>query len=106
LDSTNKSETGGLSGRPLKELSNQATKRFYELTRGELLIIGAGGIETGHDALERIKSGASLVQIYTAMVYEGPVIVNKIKRELVQELNDQGFKNISDAIGANVKLNN
>ena len=86
LTSTNKTETGGLSGRPLKSLSNQATERFYELTNGEMLIIGAGGIETGHDALERIKSGASLVQIYTAMVYEGPTIVNKIRRELVQEL--------------------
>ena len=86
LTSVNKIETGGLSGRPLKSLSNQATERFYELTNGEMLIIGAGGIETGYDALERIKSGASLVQIYTAMVYEGPTIVNKIKRELVQEL--------------------
>ncbi len=86
LTSEYKTETGGLSGRPLKMLSNQATKRFYELTNGEMLIIGAGGIETGNDALERIKSGASLVQIYTAMVYEGPMIVNKIKRELVHEL--------------------
>lgn len=86
LKSSNKTETGGLSGRPLKEKSNQVTKRMYELTNGELTIIGVGGIENGKDALERIKNGASLIQIYTAMVYQGPVIVNKLKRELLNEL--------------------
>ena len=75
-----------MSGRPLKEKSNQVTKRMYELTNGELTIIGVGGIENGKDALERIKNGASLIQIYTAMVYQGPVIVNKLKRELINEL--------------------
>lgn len=84
--SKNKTETGGLSGRPLKELSNNVTRRFYELTNGELPIIGVGGIESGRDALERIKSGASLIQIYSAMVYEGPTIVNKIRRELIENL--------------------
>ena len=59
---------------------------MYELTNGELTIIGVGGIENGKDALERIKNGASLIQIYTAMVYQGPVIVNKLKRELLNEL--------------------
>ncbi len=86
LKSSNKNESGGLSGRPLKEKSNQVTKRMYELTNGELTIIGVGGIEDGKDALERIKNGASLIQIYTAMVYQGPVIVNKLKRELLSEL--------------------
>ncbi len=66
--SKSKSETGGLSGRPLKELSNKAISRVYELTNGELTIIGVGGIENGQDALEKIKSGASLIQIYTSMV--------------------------------------
>lgn len=82
----NKTETGGLSGRPLKEMSNKTTRRFYELTNGKLPIIGVGGIESGKDALERIKSGASLIQIYTSMVYEGPTIVNKIRRELLENL--------------------
>jgi len=103
LISENRIEIGGLSGRPLKELSNKATYRFYELTNGKLPIIGAGGIETGQDALERIKSGASLIQIYTSMVYEGPIIVNKIRRELVEEMSKQGYKNISEAIGVNFK---
>ena len=103
LISENRIETGGLSGRPLKGLSNKVTLRFYELTNGKLPIIGAGGIETGQDALERIKSGASLIQIYTSMVYEGPIIVNKIRRELVEEMSKQGYKNISEAIGVNFK---
>ena len=103
LISENRIETGGLSGRPLKELSNKVTLRFYELTNGKLPIIGAGGIETGQDALERIKSGASLIQIYTSMVYEGPIIVNKIRRELVEEMSKQSYKNISEAIGVNFK---
>ncbi len=86
LLSKEKKETGGLSGRPLKAVSNAALKRMYELTRGQLALIGSGGIESGQDALERIKSGATLVQIYTAMSFEGPTIVNRIKRELIEEL--------------------
>ncbi len=84
--SENKTQTGGLSGRPLKSKSNQVTKRMYELTNGKVAIIGVGGIENGKDALERIKNGASLIQVYTAMVYQGPIIVNKLKRELLAEL--------------------
>lgn len=67
-------------------MSTKAIKRFYELTKGELPIIGVGGIENGQDALEKIKSGATLVQVYSAMVYEGPTLVNKIKRELIDLL--------------------
>lgn len=59
---------------------------MYELTDGKIVLIGVGGIENGRDALEKIKSGASLVQIYTSMVYQGPVIVDKIRRELIQLL--------------------
>ena len=59
---------------------------MYELTQGKLTMIGVGGVENGSDALEKIKSGASLVQLYTSMVFEGPVIVNKIRRELIEQL--------------------
>ena len=86
LKNKNKIETGGLSGQPLKKMSNKVTERMYELTNGKIAIIGVGGIRTGKDALEKIKCGASLIQIYTSMVYEGPTIVNKIKRELVYQL--------------------
>ena len=78
----NKLESGGLSGNPLKNLSNEVTQRMFELTQGKITIIGVGGIENGQDALEKIKCGASLIQIYTSMVYEGFPIVDKIKREL------------------------
>lgn len=84
--SAHKKETGGLSGRPVKELSNKAIKRFFELTEGRLMIVGVGGIENGQDALDKIKCGATLVQVYSAMVYQGPVLVNKIKRELIELL--------------------
>jgi dihydroorotate dehydrogenase len=56
---------------------------MYELTRGKVTLIGVGGVENGKDALEKIKSGASLIQLYTSMVYNGPVAVNKIKKELI-----------------------
>ena len=86
LNSKFKSETGGLSGRPLKELSNQVIKKMFELTDGKLTIIGVGGIENGQDALDKIKSGATLIQIYTSMIYQGPTVVSKIKRELAELL--------------------
>jgi dihydroorotate dehydrogenase len=79
-------ESGGLSGRPVKAMSNKVIERFYELTNGQMTIIGVGGVETGQDALDKIKAGASLVQVYSAMVYEGPTLVNKIKRELIEAL--------------------
>ena len=67
-------------------MSNLALKRMYELTRGQITLIGSGGIESGQDALQRIKSGATLIQIYTVMSIEGPTVVNRIKRELIEEL--------------------
>ncbi|CAF0722289.1 unnamed protein product [Brachionus calyciflorus] len=103
LTSSFKNETGGLSGRPVKAISNKTLKRMYELTQGKLTIIGVGGIESGYDALEKIKSGATLVQLYSSMVFEGPVIVNKIKRELIELLQKEGYSNVTEAIGASVK---
>lgn len=83
LKSSLKKETGGLSGRPLKKQANHVLQRMYELTNGELVLIGVGGVENGRDALEKIKCGASLVQLYTTMVFQGPVAVDKIRRELI-----------------------
>ncbi len=87
----------------MKELSNKALKRMYELTSGQIVLIGVGGIQNGSDALEKIKNGASLVQLYTSMVYEGPTIVSRIKRELITLLKKEGFSSVSEAIGANLK---
>lgn len=96
-------ETGGLSGRPLRDMSTKTISRFYTLTKGRIPIIGAGGVFSGHDAYEKIKAGASLIQLYTAITYEGPPIVNKIKKELVDLLDNDKLDTISDAVGLNHK---
>ncbi|GAB5582437.1 dihydroorotate dehydrogenase (quinone) [Prionailurus iriomotensis] len=77
-----RSETGGLSGKPLRDLSTQTIREMYALTKGRVPIIGVGGVSSGQDALEKIRAGASLVQLYTALTYRGPPVVGRVKREL------------------------
>ncbi|XP_044756555.1 dihydroorotate dehydrogenase (quinone), mitochondrial [Coccinella septempunctata] len=91
-------QTGGLSGKPLKELSTEMVADMYKLTKG-MPIIGVGGISSGQDAYEKIKAGATVVQIYTALVYEGPTLVSEIKKELVSLLAKDGYKTIGEAVG-------
>ncbi|PVD20405.1 hypothetical protein C0Q70_18559 [Pomacea canaliculata] len=86
LKSKHKGEAGGLSGEPLKDMSTSVVRDMYRLTKGKVPIIGTGGISSGKDAYEKIKAGASLIQVYTALVYHGPPVVAKIKRELDQLL--------------------
>jgi len=93
-------ETGGLSGRPLSQLATQTIRDMYKLTGGKIPIIGVGGVFTGTDAYEKIRAGASLVQLYTSLAIEGPPIVNKIKRELEECIRNDGLSNVSDAVGA------
>ncbi|XP_029577594.1 dihydroorotate dehydrogenase (quinone), mitochondrial [Salmo trutta] len=93
-------EVGGLSGQPIKELSTRTVREMYSLTKGKVPIIGVGGVASGQDALDKICAGASLVQLYTSLTYQGPPVVTKIKRELEQLLKEQGFTSISDAVGA------
>ncbi|XP_027009023.2 dihydroorotate dehydrogenase (quinone), mitochondrial isoform X1 [Tachysurus fulvidraco] len=100
LQDNNRNETGGLSGQPLKELSTRTVREMYSLTRGKVPIVGVGGVASGQDALDKIRAGASLVQLYTALVYQGPPIVTKIKRELHELLTEQGFSSVSEAVGA------
>lgn len=99
-----KHETGGLSGEPLKDPSTQCIKEFYKLTGGLVPIIGCGGVANGKDAYEKIRAGASLVQFYTALVYDGFPVIGKIKRELREALIHDGFGSIAAAVGADVKL--
>ena len=99
LINMNKSEKGGLSGFPLFKLSNEKIKKFYSLIGDKLTIIGVGGIFDGETAYEKIKCGASLLQLYTSLVFEGPFIASKINQELSYYLKKDGFKNISDAVG-------
>ena len=94
-----KNEFGGLSGEPLAKISNNLIKKFYKEVRGEITIIGVGGINSGLTAYEKIKAGASLLQLYTGMVYEGPGIVKKIKSELIDILEKEKIKNISEIVG-------
>ena len=99
LKSKQRNETGGLSGKPLKKRSTEMIRHLYRELGTEMPIIGVGGIFSGADAYEKIRAGASAVQIYTALIYEGPRLVQKIKRELAKLLNDDGFTSISDAVG-------
>ncbi len=97
-------EPGGLSGEPLFAPSTALLAEMYRLTRGKLPIIGVGGISSGADAYQKIRAGASLVQLYTALVYHGPGLVQRIKRELAELLTRDGFASVSAAIGADAHL--
>ncbi|MDM8335320.1 quinone-dependent dihydroorotate dehydrogenase [Wolbachia pipientis] len=97
-------ESGGLSGRPLFKLSTELLRNMYKLTKGKTLLIGCGGISSGADAYKKIKAGASLVQLYTALVYQGPQVVNKINLELAELVKRDGFSNISEAVGCGCKF--
>ena len=91
-----KSEPGGLSGKPINELSNRLIKKFFTESKGKLTIIGVGGVDSGRCVFEKIISGASLVQLYTGMVYKGPGIVKAIKSELINILRREKVTKISD----------
>jgi len=92
-------ETGGLSGRPLASRSTEWIRRIYREAGGKVPIIGVGGIFTGDDAYEKIRAGASLVQVYTGMIYEGPGIVKAINKRLLALMERDGFTSIKDVIG-------
>lgn len=91
---------GGLSGLPLRELSTRLVARIYAATKGKLPIIGAGGVFTGADAYEKIRAGASLVQLYTGLIYRGPAAPRLILGELSELLRQGGFKRVAEAVGA------
>ena len=102
LLSNNKLKKGGLSGKPLFETSNNILKKMYNLTNGQIILIGVGGISNGSDCYEKIKSGASLVQLYTALTFLGPSLISKIKSELIDLIKTDGYKNISEVVGKSV----
>ena len=97
-----KKEEGGLSGEPLQQISTNMIKKFYKQLNGKIPIIGVGGVNSGKSAYEKIIAGASLLQLYTGLVYKGPSIVKDIKKELIQILKAEGLDNIKDAIGKNL----
>ena len=99
LKSRHAGEQGGLSGAPLRPLALEALRRFRSASGGALPLIAAGGIATADDAWERIRAGASLVQLYSAMVYEGPGIARRISFGLAERLEREGFASIAEAVG-------
>jgi dihydroorotate dehydrogenase len=92
-------EAGGLSGRPLAAAAQDAAARIYRLAGGRLTVIGVGGIASAEDAYARIRAGASLVQLYTGLVYEGPGAVGAINRGLARLLRRDGFASLAEAVG-------
>ena len=101
LSDQNRNEKGGLSGKPIENLSNSIIKKFYKKLNGKIPIIGVGGIDSGMSAFKKISAGASALQLYTGLIYKGPTIVKEIKRDLISILKENGFKNINEAIGSN-----
>jgi dihydroorotate dehydrogenase len=99
LISERRAETGGLSGTPLFAPSTEVLRRVYTLTQGRLPLIGVGGIASGADAYAKIRAGASLLQVYSALVYQGTSLVTRIKQELAEALRRDGFTCLLDAVG-------
>lgn len=100
LRSPKRREEGGLSGAPLLEPSTEVLSAFYKRVGGTVPLIGVGGVANAADAMKKIKAGATLVQLYSALVYEGPFLAAKIADDLALRLKAEGFNSITDAIGA------
>jgi dihydroorotate dehydrogenase len=103
LRSPRANEAGGLSGAPLLALSTDVLRRAARLAAGRLVLVGAGGVASGADALAKLRAGASLVQLYSALVYEGPALVGRLRRQLLAALDEQGFASVADAVGADLR---
>ncbi|WP_374631712.1 quinone-dependent dihydroorotate dehydrogenase [Ferrovibrio sp.] len=103
LRSANKAEAGGLSGAPLREQSTDVLRKLYPLVRGKLHLVGVGGIASGADAYAKIRAGAAAVQVYSALIYEGPGLVGRINAELSELLRRDGFATVADAVGADFR---
>lgn len=93
---------GGMSGKPTWELSNDLIRRTYQNYKGRFVIIGVGGIFSAEDAYEKIKNGANVVELITGMIFEGPQLIGQINRDLVHLLAEDGYANISQAVGKNL----
>lgn len=104
LESSEKVETGGLSGAPLAQRSTVLIAKIYKLTKGSVPIIGVGGIFNGQDAFDKIAAGASAIQLYTSLIYHGPPVIQKVKKELNDILEANGFENIEKARGTQSEL--
>jgi dihydroorotate dehydrogenase len=102
LRSPNAPEPGGLSGKPLFEPSTAVLAEVYRRTHGRVPLVGVGGVASGEDAYAKIRAGASLVQLYSALVYQGPALIARIKRDLLTCLKRDGFARVADAVGSGI----
>lgn len=96
-------EAGGLSGAPLRAKATAAVARMHKLLKGKLPIVGVGGVDSGDAAYEKIRAGASLVEMYTALAFDGPALVPRVKRELAALLARDGFKSVAEAVGVDAR---
>lgn len=103
LKSKHRNETGGLSGLPLRIRSNEMIRTIYKHTSGKLPIIGVGGVFNGSDAIEKIKSGATLIQLFTGFVYQGPSIARQINLDLLQYMQKNKIKSVRELVGLDIK---
>ena len=101
LKDITKHQKGGLSGKPLETVSNKLISKFYNLLNGKIQIIGLGGVDSGESAYKKFLAGANFIQLYTGMVFQGPSIVIKIKKELKEILINRGVENFREIIGKN-----
>ena len=101
LSDIKKNEAGGLSGAPLQTISLKLIKNFYKSNKGRVPIIGVGGVDSGQNAFEKITAGSTAIQLYTGMIYNGPGVVKRIKKELIEILKKEKIKNVQEAIGIN-----
>lgn len=99
LLSPNKTESGGLSGRPLRARATEMLRLVAEASAGRMTLIACGGIESGADVLERIRLGADLVQFYAAFSYEGPAILARLKQEMLDRMRADGVETLADIRG-------
>ena len=99
LTGAHRAETGGLSGAPLFEPSTRMLALFHAAAAGRLVLVGAGGVGSGAQAYDKIRAGASAVQLYTALVFQGPGLVTRIARDLAARLRADGFAGVADAVG-------
>lgn len=103
LKSKMRDEVGGLSGQPLFENATAVLAQAYSLSKGKLTLIGVGGVANAGQAFEKILAGASLVQVYTGLIFEGPGLANILKKDLAELLRSQGYSSVSQAVGKSVK---
>ncbi|MEE8247219.1 MAG: dihydroorotate dehydrogenase (quinone), partial [Alphaproteobacteria bacterium] len=102
LESRHRHQEGGLSGAPLLAPATELLAQMYRLTGGRLTLIGAGGVASGADAYAKVRAGASLVELYTALIFAGPRLVGRIKVELAARLRGDGFATLAEAVGADL----